>query len=286
MSRATAVTINCEDISGAFPELELVRELGDGTFKVACLARNGEEEVVLKVVKEPISEPDANLPERLRREIEGMKKINDPHVAKVLEGPSTRQIAGAERVFYLEPFYSGGTLEDKLGEPWDVAAVLELGVGLLAGVSALEAAGIVHRDIKPANIAFDADGRPVLLDLGIAYFVDLTAITEPFGGSPKTPLWAAPEQFEMRSTVVIDSRTDLFQVGMVCFKAATGSHPFEPADNGYMERLTTGGINTAALQAASLPSDLDQIFRRLLEPAPNRRYRKPGIAMKAFKDVA
>jgi serine/threonine protein kinase len=277
------VSLTCSEIAEAFPEYRFVKELGDGTFKVACLVEENGEQKVLKVSKASVEGPDANLPERLRREIEAMKQVDCENIAQVLEGPGVREIGGEERVFYIERFYPGGTLDKRLDSPWaaeDASALLR---GLLTAVKALEDAGIVHRDIKPENIVFDEDGKPVLLDLGIAYYKDLSSITEPFGPSPKTPRWAAPELFAMRSTVVIDSRTDLFGVGVVCFEAVTGGvHPFNPDEpEHYMERLNSGKIDAKALTDASVPEPLAGVLVRLLQGAPNRRFRKVDAALKA-----
>jgi serine/threonine protein kinase len=278
--------LNCAEISKAFPEYTFVKELGDGTFKVACLIEDAGEQKVLKVSKASVEGEDANLPERLRREIEAMKQVDCENIAQVLEGPEIREVGGEQRVFYLEKYYPGGTLDKRLDMPWSPEDVAELMRGLLAAVKALEDAGIVHRDIKPENIVFGEDGNPILLDLGIAYYKDLTAITEPFGASPKTARWAAPEQWAMRSTVVIDSRTDLFAVGLVCFEAATGGiHPFNPDDPAhYMERLNTGQIDKGALSDASVPEALSRVLVRLLQGAPNRRYRTVDAALKALEE--
>jgi len=277
------MSLTCAEIAEAFPEYRFVKDLGDGTFKVACLIEDDGEQKVLKVSKAAIEGPDANLPERLRREIEAMKQVNCENIARVLAGPDVRKVAGEDRVFYIERFYSGGTLDKRLDSPWASEEVVALLRGLLLAVKALEDAGIVHRDIKPENIVFDEDGKPVLLDLGIAYYKDLSSITEPFGDSPKTARWAAPELFAVRSTVVIDSRTDLFGVGLVCFEAATGGvHPFNPDEpEHYMERLNTGHIDTQPLSAASVPQPLADVLARLLQGAPNRRYRKVDAALTA-----
>jgi serine/threonine protein kinase len=279
------LSLTCAEVSEAFPQYRFVKELGDGTFKVACLVEEDNEQKVLKVSKVSIEGPDANLPERLRREIEAMKEVGSEHIARVLGGPDVREVASEDRVFYIEQFYPGGTLDERLDSPWSAEDVVSLLRGLLTAVKALEDAGIVHRDIKPENVVFDADGKPVLLDLGIAYYKDLSSITEPFGSSPKTPRWAAPELFEMRSTVVIDSRTDLFGVGVVCFEAATGGvHPFNPDESAhYMERLSTGQIDTQALSNASVPQPIASVLVRLLQPAPNRRYRKVDTALAALE---
>jgi serine/threonine protein kinase len=279
------LSLTCAEIAEAFPEYQFVKELGDGTFKVACLIKEEDEQKVLKVSKATVEGPDANLPERLRREIEAMKEVGSEHIARVLNGPDVREVANEDRVFYIEQFYPGGTLDKRLDSPWSAEDVVNLLRGLLTAVKALEDAGIVHRDIKPENVVFDADGKPVLLDLGIAYYKDLSSITEPFGPSPKTPRWAAPELFAMRSTVVIDSRTDLFGVGVVCFEAATGGvHPFNPDEPAhYMERLGTGQIDTKALSSASVLQPIASVLVRLLQPAPNRRYRKVDAALAALE---
>ena len=279
------MSLTCAEIATAFPEYSFVQELGDGAFKVACLIEENGEQKVLKVSKASVEGPDANLPERLRREIEAMKEVGSEHIARVLDGPGVREVAGEDRVSYIEQFYPGGTLDKRLDSPWPARDVVNLLRGLLTAVRALEDAGIVHRDIKPGNVVFDADGKPVLLDLGIAYYRDLSSITEPFGPSPKTPRWAAPELFAMRSTVVVDSRTDMFGVGVVCFEAATGGvHPFNPDEPAhYMERLSSGQIDSNALSGASLPQPLVDVLVRLLQPAPNRRYRKVEAALAAVE---
>ncbi len=123
-SRGIDVDLTCADIAPSFPEYGLVRELGGGTFKIACLVRDGDEEVVLKVSKEVVDPESGGLPERLRREIEAMKRVDNPHVAKVLDGPAVRQVVGGQRVYYLEPYYEGGTLTKHLGDPWDATRLI------------------------------------------------------------------------------------------------------------------------------------------------------------------
>ena len=279
------MNLDCPEIAKSFPEYQFLAELGEGTFKVACLIEAQGEKKVLKVSKASVEGEDSNLPVRLSREIEAMKEVASDGIAQVLDGPGVRSVAGEDRVFYIEEFYPGGTLDQRLDSPWSAGEVAGLLRGLLEAVKTLEARGIVHRDIKPENIVFDADGKPVLLDLGIAYYKDLSSVTEPFGSSPKTPRWAAPEQFAMRSTIVIDSRTDMFGVGVVVFEAATGGvHPFNPDDGAeYMDRLSSGQLDQEALGQAEIPQQLSKVLVRLLQGAPNRRFRKVDAALQALE---
>ena len=97
-------TLSCAEIASGFPEYEFVRELGGGTFKVACLVKRDDDEVVLKVSRAVIDPERGGFPERLRREIEAMGRVDNPHVAKVLDGPDTRVVAGGDQ---QPPAYAG-----------------------------------------------------------------------------------------------------------------------------------------------------------------------------------
>ena len=215
------------------------------------------------------------LPERVRREVDGMKRIDHPGVVPILNGPEIREIDGAQRVWYGEPYYPGGTLETRLGYPWPSSEVLDLLECLTQAAEALALAGVVHRDIKPGNIVYSAEGNPVLLDLGIAYFIDLTPITDAWGNSPRTPRYAAPEQFELRRLARIDFRTDLFLIGVVAFEALTGFHPFQPEEpDGYFDRLADGRVDIDALDAVDATAPMRKLLSRLLAGSVNRRFRK------------
>jgi serine/threonine protein kinase len=202
------MSVGPKDLESAFPEFSVDHQpLGTGGFKVAHQVEVDGISFVLKVVKQPIDDPDAALPERLRRKIEAMRNVNSPRVVRIERGPEIREVGAEQHVWYLEPFYDGGTLDAWLGTPMAIDEVMTLTFGLLEAVEALWNQGrLVHRDIKPANIAFDDERLPVLLDLGIALHENLTPITQDFGFSPRTPAYAAPEQFEVRRLARIDFR--------------------------------------------------------------------------------
>lgn len=114
-----------------------------------------------------------------------------------------------------------------------------------------------------------------MLDLGIAYFQNLTPLTEHWGQSPKTPTYAAPEQFDIRMNASIDFRTDLFQIGIVVFELMTGTHPFNPSEpERYVERLHKGQYNHGVLADLNISVGMQGILSRLLSSSRSRRYRK------------
>lgn len=266
-------------VADAFPDLTFSSTaLSPGGMKNAYRASSPEcDDLVLKIVRQPL-EPDEEgrptVPERLRRELESMARVSHPRVVRILSGPDVRVIDGATRLWYTEPFVSGGDLSQHLGEPWPESDVLELGAGLMEGAEVLWSAGIVHRDIKPANIALDDGRAPVLLDLGIALVTDLSSLTASEMGSPRTDRYAAPEQFEPRGRVKLDFRTDLFAIGMVMFEALCGCHAFD-ADHpdGYLHRLFNGEWERHRLREVATSRDTMALLDRLLAPRQNQRFR-------------
>ncbi|RIK67143.1 MAG: hypothetical protein DCC65_07950 [Planctomycetota bacterium] len=106
--------------------------------------------------------------------------------------------------------------------------VLDLFVLICQGVEAAHQAGVLHRDLKPANILVDDDGRPHILDFGLARgplreSPDAVTLTGQFMGSPA---WSSPEQIEARPSL-IDARTDVYSLGMMLYHALTGDFPFD-----------------------------------------------------------
>ncbi|MEX0834068.1 MAG: serine/threonine-protein kinase [Actinomycetota bacterium] len=282
-------------MGSSFPALTVEEELGCGSFKVAYRVRNEDGERCLKVVHVPLQdgsaqsetdeEPVDSLPERVRREVLAMSQVSSSRVVPILSGPSVSLVAGKTHVWFIEPYYSGGTLDKRLTTPWSEESVQSLILGLLEAVEALWQEQIVHRDIKPENIALE-EGGPVLLDLGIAYHEELTDYTDPHKPSPKTPLYAAPEQFLPRGQALIDSRTDLFCVGIVGFQALTGIHPFiRPSQEAYLDRLSHGTLDDAALDSVGVSPETRGFMARLLRPRQNQRFRDASRAISALRKV-
>lgn len=157
------MTTSPQDIADAFPEFSVdAQPLGLGTFKVAHRIEVAGENQVLKVVLQPIDDPDAALPERLRREIQAMSRINSPRIVRIVNVPEIREIGGDHHVCYREPFLPGRTLDARLPGPLSAADTLRMARGLLDGVNALWSEQRLVRDIKPANIAFDDGEDPVV----------------------------------------------------------------------------------------------------------------------------
>lgn len=288
---STPIPFTVAQVRQAFPGMYVHESpLGRGSFKIAFLVERDEVFSVLKIFHAFSSDadPDAfeisGMPERVRREIDAMAQVQHPNLVQIVTTPSLVQISNENYVYYEEKYYSGGTLEARLERGALSSVELEdLLVALLGAANALwESDRIVHRDIKPANIAYDAENSPVLLDLGIAYHAKMDALTDTGDRSPRTPLYAAPEQFAYRRDVSIDQRTDQYAIGLTVLEASCGHHPIlngrtDINEDEYRELMEEFD------PSPFLPADATTAFRetvaRLISFEPHRRFRRTRTAI-------
>ena len=149
-----------------------------------------------------------------------------------------------------------------IGDEGERRRAFERAAAALADALAhLHGRGVIHGDVCPANVRLDADGRPVLLDFGLAGPATLGA-----GGARGTLGYAAPEALAGARTPA----SDLFGLGATLFAAWTGAAPFGsglPA----VQRMLTGRAPVLSSVRAGLPEAWDRIVDRLLSPEPRER---------------
>ena len=208
-----------------FGDYTVVRLLGKGGMGAVYLLESAEGVQVAAKILDPATAGDHESRRRFVREAELALGVRHPNLIEtydVGEDPETGLC------YILMEYVSGGSLADYLKENGalpveDAVAVVE------AMAQVLELArgkGIVHRDIKPANIMFDAEGTPKLADLGIArgghLGTETTTVTQT-GMMIGTPAYMAPEQ--MLDAHNVDTRADIYSLGVVFFEMLTGERP-------------------------------------------------------------
>jgi len=215
---------------------------------------------------------------RFEQERRILARLEHPAIARLLDGGMTED---------GRPYFA---MEYVDGEPIDVwaartlpstDAVLDLFREICGAVDFAHRNLIVHRDLKPSNILIDADGRPKLLDFGIAKLLD----EEGDGGATQlralTPAFAAPEQF---SGAPVTTATDVYALGLILYQAIAGILPVErdavPTLGALAEvDIDTGPVRRSELRDTALPPrlrsvgrDLDAIVLTALRRDASRRY--------------
>lgn len=148
---------------------------------------------------------------------------------------------------------------------------------MAAVCSALQAAhdrGIIHRDLKPANIMLENHtGRVVLMDFGLAKDTSSMSIQSITGAVFGSPAYMSPEQAQGQ-THSIDSRCDIYSMGVILYEGLTGKKPFhgETAFETISLVVNTEPVRPHTIAPGAVPHDMENIILKCLEKDPDRRY--------------
>jgi eukaryotic-like serine/threonine-protein kinase len=245
---------------------QLVEQIGEGGFGVVFLAeqqRPVRRPVALKVLKPGMD--TRQVVARFEAERQALALMDHPNIARVLDGGET----ASGRPYFVMELVRGLPVTDFCDQnQFTVRQRLELFVRVCRAVQHAHQKGIIHRDLKPSNVlvALD-DGAPVpkVIDFGIAKAVgqkltDKTLVTNSTQ-LVGTPLYMSPEQAEL-SGLDIDTRTDVYALGVLLYELLTGTTPFD------RERLQTVGF--------------DEVRRIIREEEPAR----PSARLSTIADAA
>lgn len=223
---------------------------------------------------------------RFLREIQIERDLNLSMVPKIYE-TGTIEYEGTETLYIIEQKVKGTELRKVLesGKRFsleEAVTFLEQGLEFIA---CIENKGIVHRDIKPENIIRADDGRIFFLDFGIARILGADSLTRTGAMmGPHTPGYAAPEQFNNLKKE-IDSRADIFSLGVVTYECITGKNPFREGSINALEVLQK--TETITPVQYSIKGDTQSQFMALLGAMmgkyPSRRPRTAKQAIDWLK---
>lgn len=255
---------------------EVLETIGSGGMGVVYAGRRAddqfEKKVAIKVVKKGMDSEEVLA--RFRQERQVLADLDHVGIARLLDGgvlPDGRPFIAME---YIE---GSDLLTHVERERLDFHARLELFLEICEAVAHAHARGIVHRDIKPSNILINPQGRPKLMDFGIAKVLhgdpertDLTR-TE---SRPMTLQYAAPEQV---LGAHVETSTDVYALGVVLYRLLAATSPYEDT------RTSTRELEEAiCYREPSRPSvtsgnrrlsgDMDTIVMMALRKEPERRY--------------
>jgi len=282
----------------------LLEPIGEGGFGTVFLAEQSEpirRQVALKVIK--LGMDTEQVVRRFEAERQALALMDHPAIAQVFDGGAT----DAGRPYFVMEYVEGVPITEYCDEHnLSLRARLELFQAVCRGVQHAHQKGVIHRDIKPNNVlvkTVDDGPAPKIIDFGIAKATDqrLTerTLATDFAQIIGTPEYMAPEQADMMA-LDIDTRADVYSLGVVLYEIMTGSKPFElssVAQGGYQKllheicevdppkpstRVSTMGGELAEIAARRADSpqglrrtfrgDLDWIVLRALAKERERRY--------------
>ncbi len=251
-------------------------ELGAGAMAVTYRARDTvlNSEAALKVIERRVAQ---NLGARSRflREARAAANIHHPNIARV-----TYYGEQDGECFYAMELVKGETLEARVRRdgPMPLALALEVIEQAARALAAAEACGVVHRDIKPSNIMLesDASGAPTvkLIDYGVAKVMGLQAepgIEQTQAGFIGTPAFASPEQFAGVQQLPIDTRSDIYSLGVTLWYLLTGRTPFVGRTMEEIRARQTSELPLEQLRSLHLPAQVIALVKSMLAPDPKDR---------------
>ena len=204
---------------------EVVEELGRGGMGMVyrALDRELQEEVAVKTLRATLLFIDTTMIERFKTELRLARSIAHRNVVRSYD------FGEWEGTYYLTMEYvKGVTLHDLIAMHGmlSIPSTLAIGTQLADALAVAHETGVIHRDIKPRNLLLDKDGVLKILDFGIARPTDLAEGSTMAGTAVGTPTYMAPEQLFGQD---VDTRADLYSVGVVLYECLTGVVPVDAA---------------------------------------------------------
>jgi serine/threonine protein kinase/tetratricopeptide (TPR) repeat protein len=257
---------------------EILAPIGAGGMGEVYRARDTRlgRDVAVKVII-PRFAADADLLRRFEQEARAASQLDHPNILVV------HDIGSHEGSPYIvSELLDGESLREKLGAPLPPKKAVEYALQVAHGLAAAHEKGIVHRDLKPENLFVTRDGRVKILDFGVAKLthpaIPSVALTEAPTAAPATGTgvvigtvgYMSPEQVLGKP---LDSRSDLFSLGVILYEMLSGKRPFQKdtIPETVAAILKEEPPELSGAQRAAAPG-LDRIVRHCLEKDPTTRF--------------
>ncbi len=261
--------LNLPKVIGRYQVLCL---LGSGAMGSVVLAEDPriKRKVAIKLMKLDAVRTEADQHEyqaRFQREAEVSGLLNHPAIVAIYD---VGEVEGHGPFLAME-YVPGKPLDGiiKNGPVLSTKEKLRIAVGLAEALDHAHVKGIIHRDVKPGNVMVGEDGRPKLMDFGIAKREDASLTqTGIFLG---TPSYASPEQIKEGT---VDSRSDIFSFGVLVFELMSGLSPFPGNSiNTILYRIVNEPpIEVQPPVLGILPEGWRRVFDKVLAKRPQDRH--------------
>jgi serine/threonine protein kinase len=214
---------------------------------------------------------------RFRHEAQAVGKLVHPRIVQIYDYGENDQLA-----YIVMELVNGKSLNAHLlnGASFSLPEIVQIIRPLLDGLGYVHSEGIVHRDLKPSNILINSDGRIKICDFGIAHTEssELTQLGDVLGSLH----YMSPEQFIGMS---IDSRSDLYSVGVIAYELMTGKKPFVGNSATVMQKVIYELPAIPSSINPKLSPQIDQVIMKALAKDSAKRYQTASEFSDAFLEA-
>jgi serine/threonine protein kinase len=254
-----------ELLAGRFTLLDLLSIGGHSEVYYGRDEKTGQH-VAIKRLKLALTQQDAAVVSRFLREGELLGQLNHPNIVRVLA-----TIASEGEYYIVMEYVPGGSLRNLLDTrpQLPLSQALTIGLELADALTRTHHMGIIHRDLKPANVLIAEDGTPRLTDFGLAGLMRSDVRLTQVGTVMGSPAYMSPEACKGEA---VDSRSDIWSLGIVLYEIVAGFSPF------YSDRITAvliGILNTPTPDIthyrSPLPQALIDLLNQMLAKNPAQR---------------
>ena len=268
-----------DEVQGAPPpvidgysDLRELRRGGQGVVYIATQLSTSRR-VAVKVL---LDHALADLPRsRFQREIDLVASFQHPGIVRLFDSGLTAE----QRPYLVMELIDGLPLHEYIATARpSTRQIVQLFLQITETVSYAHQRGVIHRDLKPGNIRISADGKPHILDFGLAKIIAAPldaprrslSISGQFLGSLP---WASPEQADGRTNHV-DVRSDIYSIGVMLYEALTGDQPYDTSGpiTQTLNNILEAQPPRPSARNRHLNRDLDTIILKALAKDADRRY--------------
>lgn len=248
---------------------EIREMLGKGAMGVVYKALDPDigREVAIKTIRFDLSSSaeQEELMGRFIREAQAAGKIHHANIVTIYEVGREKDLT-----YIVMQYIKGKSLQQMVAEKRKLSTqeINDIVIPLCEALDYAHRHGVVHRDMKPANILIDEEGKPYVVDFGVAR-VETSTLTQT-GTTVGTPSYMSPEQIMGKK---VDNRADIFSLGVILYELATGQRPFSGENiSTIMYKIVNEEPPHVTDVERSLPNEYEKIIEKALAKDPNDRF--------------
>ena len=251
---------------------KVIRHIGKGAFGVVLLVQDimVNEQIILKFLNAHMA-ADESVIHRFVHELRLTRKITHENVIRIYDFVTM----GKSYAISMEYFDSHSLAQEiRAGKTKDFKRNTKILIDICKGLGVAHHINVVHRDIKPANILVNSEDLVKVVDFGLAAAAseggnDASRITKS-GILVGTPTYMAPEQVRGRT---IDTRTDIYSLGIVMYEMYTGQPPYKDKDHmATLFKHVEGKAAAAKEKNPEISEELNRIIMKAIHVDPVQRY--------------